>query len=223
MSIWIHLIYAKENSTLLSIARSPAGSFQHHTRVFLVRLCVRARTCVCVWCGSSGGAIMADEWPSQKRSATLQGWCGETSSTHQLIKCQRVRLDRKRRGGGGLGRKESLGREGGRRRERQIGRQKTGPCCKCHVLHKVWLFGSWEFRDKRERTTFRQVAASMLEGVSSGDLQDLCSLIVLSYWALHAHWCSVSVRSVYYCDVFFAFAADQDSPISHFLTKRELV
>lgn len=61
-----------------------------------VCVCVRACVCVCVWCGSSGGAIMADEWPSRKRSATLQGWCGETSSTHQLIKCQRVRLDRKR-------------------------------------------------------------------------------------------------------------------------------
>ena len=111
MSIWIHLIYAKENSTLLSIARSPAVSFQHHTRVFLVRLCVCV--CVCVWSGSSGGALMADEWPSRKRSATLQGWCGETSSTHQLIKCQRVRLDRKR------GRE----REGEREREREAGRR----------------------------------------------------------------------------------------------------
>lgn len=91
------------------IARSPAGSFQQHTGVLFAsgervmrgwvgKFCVFVKWgCWWWWSwGARGGVLMADEWPSLKRSATLQGWCGEASSTHQLIKCQWVRLDVKR-------------------------------------------------------------------------------------------------------------------------------
>lgn len=72
---------------------------------------------------------MADEWPSRKRSATLQGWCGETSSTHQLIKCQWVRLEGEREREWERVRVELGCKGGGRQVEGELGLVWNVMCC----------------------------------------------------------------------------------------------